>query len=227
MKHFIFAIFATIFLFGNVAVLDGQTSAQSQSESYEKANGLTQEQVESIQGQIKQKVDVFQNDLGIIVNASNSEKTKNLAIEDALDLFIGEGNPYPYIDPMTDQRKTHKAVTMQTTGRGGRIATQSMKYYLNATKLSATHAKITIEQAEGVQVSDIYAANADGTEYVATATYFQTYRRETDWSVRVDQDIKKVKVYIQKRVALTPAGTIEVFVIKLGDVRSVDSSNFY
>lgn len=226
MKHLAFTLIATIALFGNVG-LYGQTTAQTNSESYEKANGLTQEQIESLQGQIKQKVDIFQNELSIIVNASNSEKTKNTAINDALNLFIGEGNPYYYIDPMTDQRVQHKAVTMQTTGRGGRIATQTMKYYLNATKYSATHAKITIEQAEGVQVSEIYAANSEGTEYVATATYFQTYRRETDWSVRVDQDIKKVKVYIQKRAVITPAGAIEVFVIKLGDVKSVDSSNFY
>lgn len=210
MKKFILFF---ILLFGSLFC----TSAIAQSDKG--AISLTQAEIDAITDKVKQKVDIFQNELSIIVNPANNETTKSQAIKDALDLFIGKGKAYPSYD-MFGNYSMHPAVTMQTTSRSRGVRTRLMTTYLDITKASAKKYKIKIEQAQSVRVDNFQQDPNDANKFLAIATYYQTYIRRSEWGTDIDHDAKTMKVYIERRVCQTPGGEMQVFVIQLGDVRS-------
>ena len=182
---------------------------------------LTDEQKEEMKERIIQKLDDFQDELRIIA-AGETRNVKNEAKDRALDLFIGEGEPYPYIDNYGN-RKMHKAAQMQTSSRRRGIVTQSMKSYLNAVSHMEDYRyqKVEITQAGAVRVSNIYQK---GNEYIAIASIFQKFVAYThEGGTIIDYDVKTVKVHIKPKSYMTPDGQIVVWEAKLGDFKVTET----
>lgn len=191
---------------------------------------LSESEMKSISEMVIQKVDVFQQQLKVIVNQQNSANTKDEAIKTALELFIGSGLRYQIKTRNNLNNEIvewHDPVTMQTTSkRRGLLPPKPMTSYLASLKSNAATHKIKISQAQSVRVSNLMKADATGNLYVAIATYFQTYMREYEWGTYIDYNEKAMKVYIEKQTVLTPQGELSVWNIRLGDVKCIDFSNY-
>ena len=197
-------------------LLAGNATAQERIE-------LTQQEKNELTERIKEKLDDFQDELNIIANGKTTT-TKKEAIRTALELFIGEGESYYYLD-QEGQWRPHAPVQMQTSSRrSSKPKTQSMKSYLGAlSRMRGNwYDQIVIDQADAVRVGSINRT-ADG-QYVATATICQRFCGYRDGVLVInDYDIKTTKVYINRTVYQTPGGEVVIWEAKLGDFKVTET----
>ena len=184
---------------------------------------LSEEDKGELQIRVKQKIEDFQMHLGTIASkAGVSEASKDAATASALELFIGHGKPYEYIDDYGN-RRIHEPVTMQTSGRGGRrYPPKPMTRYLKNLR-NLTYTKVVIEAADAVRVDNIYET-PDG-KYEAIAYFCQKFCGYRDGIlVFISVDEKKVKVYVEKETIPTPSGNDQViWQVLLGDIYVVNT----
>ena len=85
------------------------------------AQEITESEKATLEQRVKEQIDDFISYLPEIAGKSGKPyQEKVLAqkyIKSALELFIGKGEQYPYID-QNGNKRLHEAVKMQTTSRG-------------------------------------------------------------------------------------------------------------
>lgn len=180
------------------------------------AQDLTPSDIKAIQQRAKAKVEEFQGYLSSIANTSLSTKQRTTAKEQAILLFMGEGEPY-YITNDNGERERHREVRMQTSSVNNKVLNvKKMKTYLDDTyKNILKYPKVVIKSADVVRVDNVYKIGEG--RYECMAYFCQEYiSYGPDGSVRYgDITRKKVKVYI----TATPIPSVGmVYEVKLGDI---------
>lgn len=183
---------------------------------------LSDEEKGELQIRVKQKIEDFQMHLGTIASKANvTEASKDAATASALELFIGRGKPYEYMDNYGIIR-THEAVKMQTSNRKKTFPPKPMTQYLRSLR-NLTYSKVIIESADAVRVDNIFETS-DG-KYEAVAYFSQNFCGYRDGRlVYNDVTEKKVKVYVEKETIPRPSGESQViWRVLLGDMYVVQT----
>ncbi|MBD5329510.1 MAG: hypothetical protein HDS03_06475 [Bacteroides sp.] len=200
MKRLKFILFLILFVF--VMPLSAQT--------------LSQSDIQAVQQRAKAKVEEFQGYLSSIANTALSQKQRRTAKEQALLLFMGEGDPY-YVTNDQGEREYHREVRMQTSSvNRASKSMKAMKKYLDDTYNNILkYSKVVIKSADVVRVDNVYKVGEG--KYECMAYFCQEYiSYGPDGSVKYgDVSRKKVKVYI----TATPIPSVGmVYEVKLGDI---------
>ncbi len=142
-------------------------------------SGLTEGQKEQFRNRVKQKVEEFQDMLEKIVDNELRSDIRKESVTNALKLFIGEGDPYDYVDESIDQRIHSDGVKMQTSSvNRSTTRTQKLKRYLyklynpQTGRSSMSYSKIVIESASAVRVDNIQRV---GDHYECVAYFSQKF----------------------------------------------------
>ena len=179
---------------------------------------LSDEERESLQIAVKQKLDFFQDQLTLIAARRTSMDIKNQAVKATLALFIGKGEPYTVYEN-NGRAVQNTGVKMQTSSVNSSVKrSQLMKTYLNRLKNMLGYTDILIESADAVKVGDIFREQSTG-RYVSTATICQHFVGYRDgYKVYEDYTVKTVKIYIEPDVVNLPDGEMTVWKIQLADI---------
>ena len=176
-----------------------------------------------IEQRVLEKIDDFISYLPEIAAKKNkSYDEQQLAlkyIEKALELFIGCGEDYEYIDQAGNQRM-HEAVKMQTTSRGRANKPQPMKRYLNRL-MALPYEKVEIESCKAIRI-DKHLHYVGNNRWSGSAVFMQVFRATQDGRFVVnDTDEKQVTFYVDKEeIEYGVNGEKQVvWTIKLGDMR--------
>lgn len=185
------------------------------------AQNLTDQEREVIEQRIVEKINDFISYLPeIAAKANRPKEEKELAkkyIGKALDLFIGKGYDYMYIDQNNIERM-HDAVKMQTTSRGIPNEPKPMRKYLNRL-MALDYQKVEIDTCSAVRIDKHIHERPNG-QYIATASFIQAFRGWRDGKLVInDKDIKQVTVYVERVVIDSPEGKDVFWIIRLGDIR--------
>lgn len=192
---------------------------------------LTEDQKGAIEQAVKYKVDDFISYLPDIAATSNKGvETRRLAkryMAQALKLFIGEGQEYPYADAHGNERM-HAPVTMQTTSRGIKNKPKRLTTYLNRLMALPYH-RVEVEKCEAVKLcNDIHKIGEN--KWTCTAYFIQTFRayNKENGCIIYDKDPKKVTVYITcDSVFNAKTGELnEFYAVQLGDISIYSDYNY-
>lgn len=167
-----------------------------------------------------------------MVESQNMEKfraAKEVQIQAALKLFIGQGKPYEeevigerwngYEYVQSIEIIKHRAVTMETSSvNSSKITKQTVESYLiKAAK--AVGSRIEVSACDAYFASDLKEVSPG--RYEATVAFVQDFFRydKEGRKVYADRTTKTIRVYLtsQRR-----AGE-EVFIVELGDIRVVET----
>lgn len=186
---------------------------------------LTDEEKETLHIAAKQKLDYFQDQLGVIASQNVSPENKDRAIKSTLALFIGKGEPYVMNGgEYNTEEIINDGVKMQTSSVNSRATkSQLMKRYLVRLKGMLGYTKIIIESADAVKIGDIHPE--PGTKrYYSVASICQHFVGYRDgYKVYEDYTIKKVKIYIEPEVLELPDGEQVLWKIQLGDMVTTET----
>lgn len=184
---------------------------------------LSDEERIEIEQRVLEKIDDFISYLPEIAAKKNkSYDEQQLAlkyIEKALELFIGGGEDYEYMDQAGNQRM-HEAVKMQTTSRGRANKPQPMKRYLNRL-MALPYEKVEIESCKAIRI-DKHLHYVGNNRWSGSAVFMQVFRATQDGRFVVnDTDEKQVTFYVdQEEFEYGVNGEKQVvWTIKLGDMR--------
>lgn len=184
---------------------------------------LSEGEMMTIEQRVLEKIDDFISYLPEIAAKKNkSQEEQQLAlkyISKALDLFIGEGNEYKYVDAAGNIR-LHAPVTMQTTSRGRTNPSQTMKRYLSRL-MALPYQNVEVESCKAIRI-DKHLHPVGNNRWAGSAVFMQVFRATKDGMLVVnDTDEKQVTFYVDKEVyEIGPNGEKQVFwTIKLGDMR--------
>lgn len=184
---------------------------------------LSNEERATIEQRVLEKIDDFISYLPEIAAKKNkSYEEQQLAlkyINKTLDLFIGEGNPYEYIDQAGNKR-LHEAVKMQTTSRGRRNTPIPMKTYLNRL-MALPYQKVEVESCKAIRINK-HLHYVGNNRWSGSAVFMQVFRATKDGRLVVhDTDEKQVTFYVDREeYAIGPDGQKQVvWTIRLGDMR--------
>lgn len=185
------------------------------------AQSITDKEREEIEQRIIEKINDFISYLPEIAAKSNrpmeERKLAQKYIEKTLDLFIGKGYDYMYIDQAGNKRN-HDAVKMQTTSGGIPNPPRYMRSYLPRL-MALKYQKVEIDTCSAVRI-DKHIHDAGNGQYTATASFIQSFRGWRDGRIVInDKDIKQVTVYIERHSVPIPEGEDIFWVIRLGDIR--------
>lgn len=192
-------------------------------------SGLTEGQKEQFRNRVKQKVEEFQDMLEKIVDNELRSDIRKESVTNALKLFIGEGDPYDYVDESIDQRIHSDGVKMQTSSvNRSTTRTQKLKRYLyklynpQTGRSSMSYSKIVIESASAVRVDNIQRV---GDHYECVAYFSQKFFGYRDGRIVYgDLTGKKIRCYITS-IDL-PTGQ-QIFEAKLGDIYVTSTERVY
>jgi len=186
-------------------------------------HGLSQDERETIEQRVIEKINDFLSYLPEIAAKSNKPQDEKLLalkyIDKALELFIGEGNDYAYKDQAGNKR-WHEAVKMQTTSRGRANRPQPMKRYLKRL-MALPYQDVEIDTCSAVRISTKLHEVGDGL-YTGSAYFIQAFRATSDGRLVVnDKDAKQVTIYVKQVPVIADVhGKKEyTWIIKLGDIR--------
>lgn len=186
---------------------------------------LTDEEKETLQIAVKQKLDYFQDQLGTIASKKTSPENKDRAIKSTLSLFIGNGEPYVIYGGINNTEEIQNdGVKMQTSSVNSRAKkSQLMKRYLVRLKGMLGYTDIIIESADAVKVGDIYPEPGTNRYYsvASICQHFVGYR--DGYKVYEDYTVKKVKIYIEPKVLQLPDGEQVLWKLQLGDMIATET----
>lgn len=197
-------------------LLSGQLNIQAQS-----SEELSDADRETIEQRVIEKINDFLSYLPEIAAKTNkSSEERTLAkkyIGLTLELFIGEGEKYEYIDNYGN-RLWHDPVKMQTTSRGRANKPNLMKNYLNAL-MALPYQTVEIDTCSAVRINKKLYKQADG-QYTGSAVFIQAFRATKDGRLYIDdKDAKQVTIYVKREEIVIDDHKEFVWVIKLGDIR--------
>ena len=189
---------------------------------------LSDEEKESLQIAVKQKLDFFQDQLTLIAARRSSMDIKNQAVKATLALFIGKGEPYTVYEN-NGRAVQNTGVKMQTSSVNSSVKrSQLMKTYLNRLKNMLGYAdNILIESADAIKIGEIFPEKGTG-RYYATATICRHFVHTLDsGDVIHDYTVHTVKFYVDPDFLDSSEVNIEgigiVPKILLGDVSAIDT----
>ena len=184
---------------------------------------LSEEDRIQIEQRVIEKIDDFISYLPEIAakkNKSNDEQQLALKyITKALELFIGGGDDYEYMDQAGNLR-IHEAVKMQTTSRGRANKPQSMKRYLNRL-MALPYEKVEVESCKAIRI-DKHLHYIGNNRWSGSAVFMQVFRATQDGNYVVnDTDEKQVTIYVDREEYEYGVNGEKqvVWTIKLGDMR--------
>lgn len=166
------------------------------------------------------------------VESQNMEKfraAKEVQIDAALKLFIGDGKPYveevigewwngyEYVESI--EKVNHRAVIMETSSvNNSKITKQTIESYLRKAA-KAVGSRIEVSACDAYFASDLKPI-APG-RYEATVAFVQDFFRydKEGRKVYADRTTKTIRVYLTSQIR---AGE-EVFIVELGDIRVVET----
>lgn len=186
---------------------------------------LTDEEKETLQIAVKQKLDYFQDQLGTIASRKTSLENKDRAIRSTLSLFIGKGGPYiMYGGSNNTVELSNDGVKMQTSSVNSQARkSQLMKKYLERLKGMLGYTDIIIESADAVKVGDIHPEPGTN-RYFSVASICQHFVGYRDgYKVYEDYTVKRVKIYIEPEILLLPDGEQVLWKIQLGDMIATET----
>lgn len=157
---------------------------------------LAQQADEMFTTYAKQKVDELQDYIRLISNREVSQKEKDLYYTKALQLFIGEGKEYVYIDDNGNEQ-THAPVTIKTSS-ARRTSSRTITSYLQNLKRGALqNSKMTIVSVDIVYIDNLFQIGNG--RYKASAHYRHNYYNNKDGRV-LYQDVteKKLEIILEK-----------------------------
>lgn len=184
---------------------------------------LSEEDRIQIEQRVIEKIDDFISYLPEIAakkNKSNDEQQLALKyITKALELFIGGGDDYEYMDQAGNLR-IHEAVKMQTTSRGRANKPQPMKRYLNRL-MALPYEKVEVESCKAIRI-DKHLHYIGNNRWSGSAVFMQVFRATQDGNYVVnDTDEKQVTIYVDREEYEYGVNGEKqvVWTIKLGDMR--------
>ena len=166
------------------------------------------------------------------VESQNMEKfraAKEVEINAALKLFIGDGKPYveeviverwngyEYVESI--EKVNHRAVVMETSSvNNSKITKQTIESYLRKAA-KAVGSRIEVSACDAYFASDLKEVSPG--RYEATVAFVQDFFRydQEGRKVYADRTTKTIRVYLTKQ---RRSGE-EVFIVELGDIRVVET----
>lgn len=184
---------------------------------------------EQIADAAKQQVAQFTDCLSFIVDKKQTPKNRNGFREDALKLFIGQGNAY--YDNVLDKdgnvidKRPHKPVTMEVTSLRNTVPRKkTMAEYLTnlvslANRKTYTSVSITSTKWHDMKVSQIRKIGQD--QYVCDVYFEQVFESRGSENILIytDKTTKRVTVHI--KILHTDFG--DEYVILLGDIQATET----
>lgn len=184
---------------------------------------LSEEDRIEIEQRVIEKIDDFISYLPEIAAKKNkSYDEQQLALKyitKALELFIGGGDDYEYMDQAGNLRM-HEAVKMQTTSRGRANKPQPMKRYLNRL-MALPYEKVEVESCKAIRI-DKHLHYIGNNRWSGSAVFMQVFRATQDGSFVVnDTDEKQVTIYVDREEYEYGVNGEKqvVWTIRLGDMR--------
>lgn len=180
------------------------------------AQDLSQSDTQTVQQRAKAKVEELQGYLSTIANTALSTQQRAYAKDQALLLFIGDGDPYNVTDDFGNLSVHREARVMVSSGNRSVRKSKTIKRYLEDMYNNLLRsAKVVIKSADVVLLDNIH--KVDEGKYECTAIFLQEYLSyNSDGDVKYkDVTRKKVKVYIA--APPIPNDGME-YEVKLGDL---------
>ncbi len=173
---------------------------------------------EIIEQRILEKVnDFFAYIPEITGKGTGAKEEKQLGqkyIERALDLFLGEGKPFKYID---EKGMTKRNVVRITVSKGDMVKTLSLKKYLTRL-LTVSSEKISFDKCLAIRIEE-EPVIVDSIKYLAVASVVLVQKDSVNDKLYInDNGAKRIKAYIQRKVVMTPDGEEIIWIAKLGDI---------
>lgn len=153
---------------------------------------------------------------GKSVRPLEERKLAQKYIDKALDLFIGEGHNYKFID-QTGRERTHEAVKV-TISSNGRVKNMFLRTYLKRLLSGKSKSRVVFEKCTAMRI-DEEPVIVDSVKYLAIASVVLIQNDSVSNQLTInDKDASKIKVYVQRKVVLTPEGEDVFWIAKLGDI---------
>lgn len=132
----------------------------------------------------------------------------------ALDLFLGEGNPFEYID---EKGMTKHHVVRVNVSKGDKVKTLSLKNYLMRL-LVMPNEKISFDKCAAFRIEEEPIV-VDSVKYLAIASVVLVQNDSISDKLYInDKEAREIKVYVQRKVVMTPDGEDIFWIAKLGDI---------
>ena len=200
------------------------------SQEPESSDVLSDRDFEQMTTEIKKKVRIFQGYVTDLAGNSFTREEKESKYQDALTLFIGQGDPFEVLVPTRNGEVTqmHEAVKMGVylSKYNKKRVYSPMKEYLSKLISSNKYKRVVIEFSD-VIIIDNYRSVGDG-RFVALAHYLQKYTAyKTDGGAVSywDYTAKTITIYINRlEIDLPEGGTGHYWQVLLGDVDCDDVS---
>lgn len=169
---------------------------------------LSDEDKESLQERVKDKVEEFQNYMTQLANKEiTSAKVKDRCYQNALNLFIGKGEEFTVFDP--DQQKDVKKEAAQILTRTGGKSKKPfyVRDYLKGLRKSKLYDAVEISDIDIVRVDKLKKV---GDHYETMAYFCQKYvGYRGDKIAYADMTYKKVRIILNPLTAIASDGSEE------------------
>jgi hypothetical protein len=167
------------------------------------AQEMTVDEKKAFQIRAKEKIDEYKYYLSEIDNKDVSNDVKGDYVHQALNLFIGKGESYSYMDE-NDSLQIHVPVKTQISSlnRHNSQYVNTKTYLQNLINLSYT--KVEIFSADVIRVGNIHKVNG---KYIGIAYIQETFCGYRDGlEFYKDITIKKIKIYMDETDIKSPTG---------------------
>ncbi|MBO4850222.1 MAG: hypothetical protein J5529_04880 [Prevotella sp.] len=187
------------------------------------AQQLTEKEKKELQIRVMNKIEDFQQYISLIASRKVSSQNKDLAIEKALELFIGKGKDYylTEIDENTgkETKVHHNAVTIQTVEKkSGLHRPRPMVEYLKELRNKTRYTSLVVESADAFYVDSIIQQLPNG-QYEGVAYCYQKYYNYLENRLAyIHPSWKKVKIIFDLKEVPTSNGSKKIWKVWLGDV---------
>ena len=173
---------------------------------------------EVIEQRILEKVNDFFSYLPEISGKGNgSKKDRALGkkyVDRTLKLFLGDGKIFEYIDQNGQKREDFVKITISSRKN---VKTLSVEKYLKRL-LKAPYEKISFDKCNAIRI-DEEPVVVDSIKYLAIASVVLIQSDSISNMLYVNDDgAKKIKVFVQRKVVITPKGEDIFWIAKLGDI---------
>ena len=194
------------------------------------SNGIPQNEFEDVMVRLKEKVKDFGAALDKLtcIDCGYSSSSKKFVAEDALFLFIGEGNPYP--TKMLDKNGVERDIMAKpveiefiTSKYNQKKTKQTMKRYLTnlATRPSVVKKSVKLDTVAGFRVDNI-TPTGDGKWVAIVSVNVLTEIYNAEDAIRYsDVTHKTIQVFLERIEVVSIYGPNRVrWIIKLGDMKA-------
>lgn len=135
-------------------------------------------------------------------------------IDKVLNLFLGGGKPFKYIN---ENGITKRHVVKITVSKGDKVKTLSLKKYLTRL-LNESIEKVSFNRCAAIRIEE-EPVIVDSIKYLAVASVVFVQNDSINDKLYInDKKSPKIKAYVQRVVVMTPDGEDIFWIAKLGDI---------